>query len=142
MIGEYKSPVCLHRFRVDSLQQILRQPAVSPTVADLLRATEGHRRLVVTAHRRESFGAAQAAQFRTLRSFVERHADVVLLFPVHPNPAVNGPAHALLAGRGRFPGRNAGAVNMKWHRVEHCDVMLHFREPGGVVARAAANVED
>jgi UDP-N-acetylglucosamine 2-epimerase (non-hydrolysing) len=87
---------------VDSLQQILRQSAVSPAVADLLRATDGCRRLVVTAHRRESFGAAQAAHFRTLRAFVDRHRDVVMLFPVHPNPAVNGPAHALLSGHPRI----------------------------------------
>src|SRR5262249_29205762 len=34
--------------------------------------------------------------------FVERHPDVALLFPVHPNPAVRGPASALLSGHDRI----------------------------------------
>src|SRR4029453_2846388 len=34
--------------------------------------------------------------------FVERHADVVLLFPVHPNPAVVSPARAILPGHPRI----------------------------------------
>src|SRR5262249_52741080 len=34
--------------------------------------------------------------------FVERHPDVALLFPVHPNPAVRGPASAVLSGHDRI----------------------------------------
>ncbi len=77
---------------VDSLQAILRRPTASPAVETLLEATRGLKRLVLTAHRRENFGDIMAGNFQVLRDFVERHADVALLFPVHPNPAVRGPA--------------------------------------------------
>lgn len=56
------------------------------------------KRIVLTTHRRESFGARMEAQMRVLRDFVARHPDIELVFPVHPNPAVRLPAQALLSG--------------------------------------------
>ena len=86
---------------VDSLSSIAGRAAISPTMADLLEATRGLRRLVLTTHRRESFGEAMAGNLRVLRRFVERRPDVALLFPVHPNPGVAGPARAILGGHPR-----------------------------------------
>ncbi|HYP14977.1 MAG TPA: UDP-N-acetylglucosamine 2-epimerase (non-hydrolyzing) [Bryobacteraceae bacterium] len=43
--------------------------------------------LVVTAHRRESFGEGMAAIARALRTLAAR-SDVQIVFPVHPNPQV------------------------------------------------------
>lgn len=87
---------------VDALHTILDKPNPTPEVRALLEATAGMRRLIVTTHRRESFGALIAANLKTLRAFVERHEDVVLLFPVHPNPAVLRPATAMLSGHDRI----------------------------------------
>jgi UDP-N-acetylglucosamine 2-epimerase (non-hydrolysing) len=87
---------------VDSLHTILARRTDSPGVAALLRATEGLKRIVLTTHRRESFGDALAENLRVLRDFVSRHEDVALLFPIHPNPAVRGPATAILGGRTRI----------------------------------------
>jgi UDP-N-acetylglucosamine 2-epimerase (non-hydrolysing) len=86
---------------VDALHDILRRATVSDELAAALRATEGRKRLVLTTHRRESFGAVLAGNLRVLRDFVARHDDVALLFPVHPNPAVRGPALAILSGHQR-----------------------------------------
>src|SRR5262249_34327268 len=55
-----------------------------------------------TTHRRESFGELLAANLEVVRDFVERHPDVALFFPVHPNPAVRGPAAAVLSGHDRI----------------------------------------
>ena len=54
----------------------------------------GERRLVlVTAHRRENFGRPHREAFRALRGIALAYADSVrILYPVHPNPAVAGPA--------------------------------------------------
>jgi UDP-N-acetylglucosamine 2-epimerase (non-hydrolysing) len=52
--------------------------------------------LLFTMHRRESFGADIDRVFRALDRFARLHA-IDVLFPVHPNPNVFGPAHALLA---------------------------------------------
>jgi UDP-N-acetylglucosamine 2-epimerase (non-hydrolysing) len=87
---------------VDSLREVRERAAASPAVRDLLRGTEGLRRVVLTTHRRESFGEVLAGNLAELRAFVERHPDLALLFPVHPNPAVRGPAAALLAGHDRI----------------------------------------
>lgn len=55
------------------------------------------RRLVlVTAHRRESFGAPLAEAFRGIAALARRHPDVTFAYPVHPNPQVEGPARAAL----------------------------------------------
>jgi len=39
---------------------------------------------------------------RVLRRFVDRHGDVGVIFPVHPNPAVSRPAVAELGGHARI----------------------------------------
>jgi UDP-N-acetylglucosamine 2-epimerase (non-hydrolysing) len=53
--------------------------------------------IVVTAHRRESFGAGFESICRALVRIAAR-ADVQLVYPVHPNPNVQDPVGRLLAG--------------------------------------------
>ena len=87
---------------VDSLHAILERAALSPVVETLLEATSGLKRIVLTTHRRESFGEVMSGNLGVLRSFVARRPDVALLFPVHPNPDVVGPAKAILSGHPRI----------------------------------------
>jgi UDP-N-acetylglucosamine 2-epimerase (non-hydrolysing) len=58
----------------------------------------GRRLIVVTGHRRENFGAAFEREMRALACLAER-PDVQIVYPVHRNPKVMGPAHQLLDGR-------------------------------------------
>ncbi|HTU02219.1 MAG TPA: UDP-N-acetylglucosamine 2-epimerase (non-hydrolyzing), partial [Candidatus Sulfotelmatobacter sp.] len=51
-------------------------------------AGSGTRIILVTAHRRESFGPPLESICRALRRLVQHHPDVLILFPVHPNPRV------------------------------------------------------
>jgi UDP-N-acetylglucosamine 2-epimerase (non-hydrolysing) len=46
------------------------------------------RLILVTVHRRESFGPPLEAICRALVELTERHRDAVVLYPVHPNPNV------------------------------------------------------
>lgn len=80
------------------------------TVIDALLATPGEppagldpacRLILLTAHRRENFGAPLEGIFRALRDVVAAHADVQLLYPVHPNPAVAETARRVFAGAPR-----------------------------------------
>ena len=73
---------------VDAVQGILRESRPSALVEGLLARTRGQRRIVLTTHRRENFGAIMAGQLLALHRFVERHPDVDLIFPLHPNPGV------------------------------------------------------
>ncbi len=63
-----------------------------------LAALPGDRRLVlVTAHRRENFGAPLREICGALRDLAERYrSEIQLIYPVHPNPNVREPVTALL----------------------------------------------
>jgi UDP-N-acetylglucosamine 2-epimerase (non-hydrolysing) len=52
---------------------------------------EGKRLVLVTAHRRESFGAPFESICDALRRIAERNTDVTVVYPVHLNPQVRRP---------------------------------------------------
>ena len=55
------------------------------------------RTVLVTAHRRENFGEPLESICLALRDLAERYAGAVrIVYPVHRNPNVWGPAHQLL----------------------------------------------
>ena len=54
--------------------------------------------VLITAHRRESFGAPLREAFSAIRELAERHPDVLFLYPVHPNPEVQRTAREILTG--------------------------------------------
>ncbi|MEV4635731.1 UDP-N-acetylglucosamine 2-epimerase (non-hydrolyzing) [Actinoplanes sp. NPDC049548] len=75
-----------------------RLPFENPQVA-AARAAAGDRRLVVvTAHRRESWGAPLDRILAAVRELVNRYADIDVILPSHPNPAVRAQVEAGLAG--------------------------------------------
>jgi UDP-N-acetylglucosamine 2-epimerase (non-hydrolysing) len=60
------------------------------------------RMVLVTAHRRENFGAPFREVCEAVRELADRHAGVHIVYPVHPNPNVAGPAHEILSGHERI----------------------------------------
>ena len=60
------------------------------------------RLVLLTAHRRESFGAPIRAIFQAVRALADLATDARILYPVHPNPNVSVPARELLAGHPRI----------------------------------------
>ncbi|HZR91826.1 MAG TPA: UDP-N-acetylglucosamine 2-epimerase (non-hydrolyzing) [Gaiellaceae bacterium] len=59
---------------------------------------EGRRVIVATMHRRELTPVALEDVCRALESVARAHDDVHIVVPVHRNPNVHGPVHALLGG--------------------------------------------
>ncbi len=59
-------------------------------------------RILLTAHRRESFGAPLERVFGAVRDLLERHPHARVLYPVHPNPNVREPAHRILGDHPRI----------------------------------------
>lgn len=86
---------------VDALAFILAETASSPEVDRLISTLKGRRLIVLTTHRRESSGAMMRRNLQELRRFVEQNEDIVLVFPVHPNPAVREAAHEVLGSAKR-----------------------------------------
>jgi len=69
----------------------------------LQKVIEGDRRLVLlTAHRRESFGAPLVDIFSAVRSLADQHPDIEIVYPVHPNPNVLIPAKESLGNHPRI----------------------------------------
>jgi UDP-N-acetylglucosamine 2-epimerase (non-hydrolysing) len=64
-------------------------------------ALDGKRLVLVTAHRRESFGEPLIAMCEALRQLADDHPDIAIVYPVHLNPNVSGPVHNLLADHDR-----------------------------------------
>lgn len=58
--------------------------------------------VLVTAHRRENFGAGMQQICRALRQLALAFPAVDFVFPVHPNPSVSGPVGNRLAGIGNL----------------------------------------
>ena len=83
---------------VDALALTVRPDFRHP---DLGWALAGGRFLLLTAHRRESWGEPLRGIFRAVRRAVEAFEDVRVLCSVHPNPAVREAARESFAGCGR-----------------------------------------
>ena len=60
----------------------------------------GRRVLLVTGHRRESFGAGFERICAALAATARRHPDLEVVYPVHLNPNVQEPVRRLLSGIG------------------------------------------
>src|SRR5207253_4692547 len=63
---------------------------------------QGRRLILVTTHRRESWGGDLEAICSAIRALVQRQADVLVALPVHPNPNVKAPVVKLLGGHPRI----------------------------------------
>ena len=87
---------------VDSLKSMLKNLKVDPAITQLIKDTEGKKRLLLTTHRRESFGPTMTANLKVIGDFVEKRKNVCLFFPVHPNPNVKNIAKSILGGRERI----------------------------------------
>ena len=82
---------------IDALLEVVQREVPLP-----VEVPEGRRMLLVTAHRRENFGAPFREVCEAVRDLADRHADVHVVYPVHPNPNVSGPAHEILSGHARI----------------------------------------
>lgn len=60
------------------------------------------RTILMTAHRRENLGRPLEQILRAVRRIADAFPDVQIVYPVHLNPAVSEPAHAILGGHDRI----------------------------------------
>ena len=84
---------------IDALFLTQARLAKEPSLAvDPLGSTDGLRIVLVTAHRRESFGTRFRQICEALRTLAESRKDVLIVYPVHLNPNVQSPVREILAG--------------------------------------------
>lgn len=114
---------------IDALLETVKTPGPLPPFP-----RRGTRLVLVTAHRRENFGAPLEEIVDAIREIAERWKDVDVVYPVHRNPQVDGPVRAAL-------GKTAGVhllapVDYK----TFCDLMsastLILTDSGGIQEEA------
>jgi UDP-N-acetylglucosamine 2-epimerase (non-hydrolysing) len=94
---------------IDALQRIWARvkdrklPEGFPVPAEILSQIERKERklLLVTGHRRESFGPEFENICLGLKKIAQRYSDVVLIYPVHLNPNVRAPVQKILKDQER-----------------------------------------
>ena len=62
----------------------------------------GKRIILMTAHRRENLGEPMENICHAVAKLVDEFSDILLVWPVHPNPAVSKPAQTFLSGHERI----------------------------------------
>ncbi len=82
---------------IDALMMTLKRDS-GPRPSVLRQVPRDGRLVLVTAHRRESFGPGLARICRALARLSRRNSDVHIVYPVHPNPNVRKPARDILGG--------------------------------------------
>ncbi len=63
---------------------------------------DGHRLILVTSHRRESWGHDLEEICWALRDLVAKFPDILVVYPVHLNPNVQRPVYEILSGQERI----------------------------------------
>ncbi len=82
---------------VDALHIILQDKRFQD-VDPPITIPQDHRLLLVTAHRRESFGDRLEAICHAVKEIVEHRPEVEIVYPVHLSPQVREPVHRILDG--------------------------------------------
>jgi UDP-N-acetylglucosamine 2-epimerase (non-hydrolysing) len=68
----------------------------------VLDQVAGKKLILMTAHRREAQGEPHRRIFRAVRRIADEFEDIAIVYPVHLNPAVKGPAQEILGGHERI----------------------------------------
>lgn len=90
--------------------------------------------ILVTGHRRESFGGGFERICEAINQLIERHPNLGILYPVHLNPQVQEPVRRLLAGNPRVAlVEPAGYEDFIW-LLDRCTFALS--DSGGVQEEA------
>lgn len=87
---------------IDALHQVVGKIDSDPTLSgEFARqfpyGQDGRRLILVTGHRRESFGAGFENICAALKSIAEQFPDTDVVYPVHLNPNVREPVYRLLS---------------------------------------------
>jgi UDP-N-acetylglucosamine 2-epimerase (non-hydrolysing) len=62
----------------------------------------GKKLILMTAHRREAQGEPHRQIFRAVKRIADEFEDIAIVYPVHPSPAVRGPAQEILGNHPRI----------------------------------------
>jgi UDP-N-acetylglucosamine 2-epimerase len=115
---------------VDAVKRIAAQRGHSPLPFE----RRAKRLVLLTAHRRENFGVPLQNICAAVRTIVQRHTDVEVAYPVHPNPSVQAVATRLLGGHERIHLLQPLSYRDLVHALQ--DATLVLTDSGGIQEEA------
>jgi UDP-N-acetylglucosamine 2-epimerase (non-hydrolysing) len=122
---------------IDALHIILERPRPA-RVAEILESvdspSEKRKLILVTAHRRESFGRPFEEICRGLMALAERNRDVSILYPVHLNPKVREPVFRILQNIGEVHLIDSVDYDVMAHLMNECYFII--TDSGGIQEEA------
>jgi UDP-N-acetylglucosamine 2-epimerase (non-hydrolysing) len=83
---------------VDAVKWISARSSSAPS----LIPRRASRLVLLTAHRRENFGDPIRQICRAVRTLVDRHSEIEVVYPVHLNPNIQQPVREMLSGHERI----------------------------------------
>jgi len=86
---------------IDALLDVAEKPYQFDNPLFDAAGSNGRRLILVTAHRRESFGKPFEEMCRAMRDIARSNPTVDVIYPVHPNPNVQRVARQVLGGEER-----------------------------------------
>lgn len=120
---------------IDALLWAVDRPAPA-VLTDVMGRVDGRRLVLVTAHRRENFGAPFESICRGLRELARRNGEISLVYPVHLNPNVRGPVYRLLKGEERVHLIEPLSYLAFAHLMNRAEIVL--TDSGGIQEEAPA----
>ncbi|MCC6145069.1 MAG: UDP-N-acetylglucosamine 2-epimerase (non-hydrolyzing), partial [Candidatus Hydrogenedentes bacterium] len=116
---------------IDALLDVAARPY---TFTDALLEQAGQERklLLVTAHRRESFGEPFREMCQAMRDLAANNADLEVIYPVHPNPNVRRVTDETLSGQNRV------------HLIEPLDYLpfVHLLKKAHIVLTDSGGIQE
>jgi UDP-N-acetylglucosamine 2-epimerase (non-hydrolysing) len=107
---------------------------IAPAFVASHLAAPKSRWILVTGHRRESFGAGFEDLCRGIRQLADAHPDLGVVYPVHLNPQVQEPVRRLLGGHPRIALAAPAAYEDFVWLMDRCALVL--TDSGGVQEEA------
>jgi UDP-N-acetylglucosamine 2-epimerase (non-hydrolysing) len=117
---------------IDALQWTVAQPYQLDANIPLGRASE--KLILITGHRRESFGPGFESICQALRQIAERNPETRLVYPVHLNPHVQEPVRRILGSLDRIHLIDPLPYPAFAHLMAKCNLIL--TDSGGVQEEA------
>jgi UDP-N-acetylglucosamine 2-epimerase (non-hydrolysing) len=121
---------------VDAIRAVVAMaPPPLPSPLDRM-ALDGHRLIVVTSHRRESFGTPMRNVFLAIRDLLVGYPDLAVVFPVHLNPNVRAAVRDTLGEHQRLVLLEPLPYDQFAHLMKRAHLLL--TDSGGVQEEASA----
>lgn len=103
---------------------------------DVNRLTGGKRLVLITGHRRENFGDGFISICNAIRSLTNKYPDVDFVYPMHLNPNVRKPIHAV------FGGNLSDLGNMFFIEPLEYLCFVHLMEKSSIVLTDSGGIQE